>query len=141
MTVVLYVGFIFHNSLTPADESSRQSGAVLSMVLGLIQGMGFQASWVTEHLIRKAAHFSEYFLLGILLWNCLKCYGLPGNLWTVTQLWLATMIPLTDETLQLFTEGRSGQVDDVWLDISGVLVGTLVTAGIWRLKCGRKKKG
>lgn len=138
LIVVFYAGFIFHNSMTPATESSRQSGAVLSMVLGMLNGMGLNGSWVTEHLIRKMAHFAEYFLLGVLLWNCLKSYNLPGRFWTVLQLWLATVIPLADETIQLFTEGRSGQVDDVWLDISGVITGTLLTVGIWRMRRRRR---
>ncbi len=38
--LILYVGFIFHNSLTPADESSRQSGGVLRMILGMVQWDG-----------------------------------------------------------------------------------------------------
>ena len=141
LTAVIYTGFIFHNSMTPATESSRQSGAVLSMVLGMLNGMGLNGSWVTEHLIRKTAHFAEYFLLGVLLWSCLKSYNLPRRLWTVTQLWLATVIPLTDETLQLFTKGRSGQVDDVWLDIAGVITGTLAVAGIWSMRRRRRQKG
>ena len=33
---------------------------------------------------------------------------------------------LTDETIQLFSDGRSGQVTDVWLDSAGVLTGILV---------------
>ena len=33
---------------------------------------------------------------------------------------------LTDETIQLFSEGRSSQVTDVWLDSAGVLAGILV---------------
>ena len=33
---------------------------------------------------------------------------------------------LTDETIQLFSPGRSSQVLDVWLDFMGVLAGLLV---------------
>ena len=35
------------------------------------------------------------------------------------------MIPFVDETIQLFVEGRSGQVSDVWLDLAGALCGLL----------------
>ena len=110
------------------------------MALGMLKGMGLNGSWVTEHLIRKMAHFAEYFLLGVLLWNCLKSYNLPGRFWAALQLWLATVIPLADETIQLFTEGRSGQVDDVWLDISGIIAGTLLAVGIWKIRCRRRQK-
>lgn len=33
---------------------------------------------------------------------------------------------LTDETIQLFVPGRSGQVTDIWIDFSGVTTGLLV---------------
>lgn len=36
------------------------------------------------------------------------------------------LIPFVDETLQLFTEGRSGQISDVWLDSCGVWAGTML---------------
>ena len=67
--IVFYVGFIFNNSITPAAESSRQSGRVLAMVLAVLQAAGLDGAVVTEHFIRKMAHFTEYFLLGVLLWN------------------------------------------------------------------------
>ena len=54
------MGFIFHNSFTPAVESSKQSGGVLEMVLQTASYLGIESGWVTEHLIRKTAHFAEY---------------------------------------------------------------------------------
>ncbi len=38
---------------------------------------------------------------------------------------------LTDETIQLFVPGRSGQVTDVWIDFSGVLTGLLSRWSLW----------
>ena len=137
--LVLYVGFIFCNSLTPADESSRQSGGVLRMILGMVQGMGLEGSWITEHLVRKTAHFVEYTGLGILLGITLRQYPAGRMMRRVLQCWIGVMIPLVDETLQLFTEGRSGQISDVWLDTAGVFTGFLVIGGMYWL-LGRKGK-
>ncbi len=157
LLAIAYVGFIFSNSMAPADESSRQSGAVMTMLLKLLGSLGLEGGWVTEHLIRKTAHFAEYAVLGVLLWNCLGAYGagdgasrgkpenaaLTGESLAevkkrtrqrlLCQGWLGTLIPLADETIQLFTEGRSGQLSDVWLDMAGVLSGTcgvILAAGI-----------
>ena len=124
LLVLLYVGFIFSNSMTPATESSRQSGAVLALVLDWLRAVGMDGAWVTEHLIRKTAHFVEYAFLGVLLWECLKAHRLERRFGVILQAWLGTMIPLVDETIQLFTVGRSGQVSDVWLDMAGVAAGT-----------------
>ena len=35
-----------------------------------------------------------------------------------------------DETIQLFVDGRSGQVDDVWLDLCGVVCGLVLTTAL-----------
>ena len=64
----------------------------------------------------------------MLLWNCLGTYELRGKLRGVTFLWLAMLIPFVDETIQLFTEGRSGQ-------ISGCLAG-YVRCVVWYLSDG-----
>ena len=124
--LILYVAFIFHNSMTPAVESSRQSGKVLTMVLELADRIGMRGQWITEHLIRKAAHFAEYTLLGILLYMTVKQYFFRSRMGSMMQCWLGMAIPFTDETIQLLVEGRSGQIGDVWLDMSGVLAGFLI---------------
>lgn len=36
------------------------------------------------------------------------------------------LVALTDETIQLFVPGRSGQVTDVWLDFLGILAGSVM---------------
>ena len=59
---------------------------------------------------------------------------------------LSLFLPFLDETIQLFTEGRSGQVDDVWLDVAGVCFGTLCMVIFWKMLCvfaarrGRRKR-
>ena len=54
------------------------------------------------------------------------------------QLCLTAAVPLIDETLQLFTPGRSGQISDVWLDMGGAAAGTvfffLAAAALRRVK-------
>ena len=43
---------------------------------------------------------------------------------------LAFLVPFVDETIQLFVDGRSGQVDDVWLDLCGVVCGLVLTTAL-----------
>lgn len=137
---VLYVGFIFHNSMTPAVESSTQSGFVLECVQKLLQSLGAEDIYVTEHLIRKTAHVLEYALMGLLLFQMVGQYGVVGReRWLVHGL-LGFLVPFMDETIQLFTTGRSGQISDVWLDCGGVLIGTLLYMGILWLGKARKRK-
>lgn len=143
IVLVLYIIFIFSNSLTPAGISSEHSGFVLQTAHRLLYAFGIQALWLTEHVIRKCAHFAEYAVLGILLHGSMT--GLPCKERLRGQIHLASIffIPFVDETLQLFTEGRSGQISDVWLDMSGIVAGTILTAAasaaVRHIKSNNKK--
>ena len=84
------------------------------------------AEHLTMHIVRKLAHFCEYTLEGFLLMLCMRVYSRhPLRHITVPMLG-GVLTALTDETIQLFSEGRSSQVTDVWLDSAGVLAGILV---------------
>jgi VanZ family protein len=43
-----------------------------------------------------------------------------------------------DETIQLFVEGRSGEIRDMWIDFAGVALGTLIVLAIINNKKGRR---
>ena len=102
---------IWGHSCMPATQSGAESGALLTVVQQLLP-------WMTDHVLRKCAHFAEYAVLGALTAAAL----LPG-----------TFAALCDETIQLFVPGRSGQIADVWLDTAGYLTGALLTLLIFRL--------
>lgn len=59
VVLAAYVVFIFSNSLTPADLSSEESGFVMRLVHQAIGAAGLSAPWLTEHVIRKYAHFQN----------------------------------------------------------------------------------
>lgn len=125
---VFYVLFIFSHSMKPSDLSSEDSGRVLELVQKAFELWEINAPWVTEYVIRKAAHFTEYTLLGILLWNSLPACGFAPQVRWLIHLTAGCVIPLLDETIQLFVPGRSGQVGDIWIDCFGVVFGTLLGA-------------
>lgn len=112
------------------------------MILQLLEWAGMEGGWVTEHLVRKTAHFAEYAILGILLNVALRQYSAGVFARRVLQGWMGTLIPLVDETLQLFTEGRSGQISDVWLDISGACTGLALAGALFWMRttgAGRRR--
>lgn len=132
---VLWLGFIWGHSLVPAELSQEESGAVLETLRRLLH-----AEWLTDHIVRKTAHFTEYLILGFLSAGTLWGWGKRRGL-----LWLPTaglLAPLVDETIQLFVPGRSGQISDVWLDAAGFAVGVflLVLFGLL-LRALRRGKG
>ena len=114
----VYILLIFRNSMDPADISSEKSGAVLLILNKLLFG---GKAVLTEHIVRKLAHFAEYTIAGMLGMLFFRNLGFP-----VLSLFSGLLLALTDETIQLFVPGRSGQVTDVWLDFSGILAGSVM---------------
>ncbi len=123
LVYVLYVLLIFRNSLDPADVSSMKSGAVLAFLNDVL----FSGKEVlTEHLVRKMAHFSEYALAGVLGWMALRQFARERVQCFLNVAFAGLLMAFCDETIQLFVPGRSGQVSDMWIDFSGYLLGMFV---------------
>lgn len=133
LLLLLLLGFIWGNSLLPATDSGEVSGA-LSRVVAFFLG-----SWAiaAENVFRKLAHFTEFAALGVLLaWNC----RLWGREKLLPQVLFAMTVALMDETLQLFSPGRAGMVQDVWLDLGGFLTGLVLWLTVTRLRERREKR-
>ena len=122
----LWLLFIWGHSLLPASASREESGHWLALLQTWLP-------WLTDYLIRKAAHFTEYAVLGALLFGAAD---------TRRGLWFppcfGVLAALADETVQLFAAGRSGQISDVWLELAGFLAGWIVVGGIAYL-CRKRK--
>ena len=132
--LALYILFIFSNSLDWGEHSSAKSGTALALVNGLLQQLRLPLQ-VSEHFIRKAAHFAEYFGLGVLALAAFRQYTARWLPHLAVPLLGCLLVPLCDETIQLFVPGRSGQVSDVWLDFAGTLAGlasAALIAWLWR---------
>ena len=67
IVLILYILFIYSNSMRPAVQSSAESGRVLRLLQKLAANTGIAVPWLTEHIVRKCAHFIEYTGLGMLL--------------------------------------------------------------------------
>lgn len=81
----------------------------------------------TQYYIRKAAHITEYFLLGVSVAFPLYVYGLRG-IWLVL---VAGAICVSyaglDEYHQSFISGRTPQKKDVAIDSIGIFIGVILT--------------
>ena len=137
--------FIFSNSLQIADVSEGASGRVLGILQGILRHLGLPgaADRLTMHIVRKLAHFCEYLLEGFLLMLCLRVYTRHFFKHVSWPMLGGLLTALTDETIQIFSPGRSSQVTDVWLDSAGVLAGiltALVLMALCRLLFNHRNK-
>jgi VanZ family protein len=77
---------------------------------------------VTDHFVRKLAHFTEFAMLGALLvlYTVVRCRLRLQSVVNCLSFSLATAV--TDESLQLISS-RGSQVQDVLLDFTGAAGG------------------
>lgn len=129
--VFIVIGILIHiliiaQSLLPGSLSSNQSGLIVDVLHPLVLNMGIQIDVVTfSFIVRKLAHFTEYFVLAVFWYLVyMKYFSKLKLIFAVLIHGLITAI--IDETMQLFIDGRSGEVRDVLIDFIGVLLAAIV---------------
>lgn len=118
------MGIIFYFSAQPYNVSDGQS----SFVLQLIKKLFFWAE-PTSFIVRKAAHFTEYAGLCLLL-NCSLLFSF-GRIKPLTAFLFASLYAVTDEIHQFFVEGRSCQLTDWAVDTVGAFAGAAAFLAIY----------
>lgn len=134
--VILWMILIFCMSAQPADESTRTSlraGRLICSIFvphyrTLPEVRQLQMARMIDHPVRKAAHATEYAILGILLFRVWKKRRYRMSLLT------AACYAATDEIHQIFVPGRSGQITDVMIDTCGAAVGLLIVFLVGRIR-------
>ena len=171
--ILAMMGVVFFFSSEKAEQSSQTSDKVTDMVLTLFvkdfaqkpesEKMQLRQSW--SHVVRKCAHFLEYFALGFLVYlhlrflqtfgkkeQDIRYFGLRVNpdspLFSISWV-LAFAVSLiyacSDEYHQSFIEGRGPQVLDICIDASGAATGIFVLWIVWaiirQVQLKKDKKG
>lgn len=132
---ILSTVFIFSNSMQTATQSDNISNAFVAFIIEVL-------NLKTENLtiiVRKSAHMIEFFIQSVLMGLCAKYLFYHYKKYISTTLLLSLITAVTDETIQLFYEGRSGQVTDIIIDFSGAVLGVVFC--IFILFITKRKKG
>ena len=122
--LALLLAFIWLHSMMPAEDSAEESQRVGQLLTPFFELLGGEGN-VTDHLVRKLAHFCEYGALGILAGALLLVKKESGIFRWSYALLCALAVAVIDESIQLLADGRGAQVQDVLLDTAGSLTGLL----------------
>jgi VanZ family protein len=136
---VFWTSIIFSFSMKPAYKSNEQSNNLLEKVIIIIKNL----TTITinpiplTNLFRKFAHFTEFFILGVIAYLFLKylkhwhlknpskknqLYSTLEKATTQFVILYGAFIAIIDETLQYFTgAGRAMRFTDVLIDTMGVI--------------------
>lgn len=141
--VFIWLVVIFYLSAQPAADSSNLSKKVTKVIIekaGPIIPLDSEVS-TTENLIaklepsiRKLGHFSEYFVLGLLVANAFRVSGVFGFKGFIFSLLFCILYAVSDEFHQYFVPGRSTEFKDIVMDTIGSIVGIGLYSLISRIR-------
>ena len=97
----------------------------------LVPGLAQSQYENIHHIIRKCAHFTEYFVYFVLLYRAVRA-GREGWRWSwgSIALLIAALYSATDEFHQSFVPGRGASPYDSLLDTTGAFI-ALVVVWLW----------
>ena len=148
--VVFWMGVIFKFSSANGEKSTGTSRSSLEKIITLFN-KNIDKQKLSEIVIkydvvlRKFTHFSGYLVGGVLLYfmyfylNKLVNYKLKKiKMYSVIT---GSIYAMTDELHQHFVSGRSGEIKDVLLDTSGVIIGVVIVWAVITViqKCKLKR--
>lgn len=142
ISLFLWMTLIFYFSSQPADESSYVSGRVLRLIVNIFEKL-FNHNFNDKELkyiytmffvpLRKLAHFSLYFVLGIIIYFLNKSFFADKKAICLALLF-CLLYAISDEIHQAFIPGRACQLRDVLIDCSGSLTWLLLVIVYKRIK-------
>ncbi len=149
--VLLWMILIFSLSAQNAAASGKTSGGFSKLLFSWFYP-GFR-KFTEEHqneiisaaakLIRKAAHFFLYFVLGGLLRITVPLYRVRKMFWQGASAFaIGALYACSDELHQRFVPGRSGEFGDVLLDSIAALTAVLIIGAVlYRRRAKQSKVG
>ena len=128
-----WMAFIFYMSQQTGQVSSGQSGKIVLLLSKIgIEISQDNISKIT-FIIRKSAHFSEYFVLYILLFNVIKNY-IHSKKIILYSIMGVIIYAASDEFHQYFVPGRSAAIKDVFIDTCGGIAASIVNNLFYKVK-------
>lgn len=127
IAVILLSVQIFRFSDATAAQSSGTSEKIAktaAKVVSEVTKQDYNAIFdICHKVVRKSAHFTEYFLLAVLSTWLAKSYRLSFRFSGILSASYCFLYAISDEIHQTFIPGRSGAAFDVGVDFFGALCG------------------
>lgn len=122
-----------------AVVSGGASRGIVQRILSYLPGVYTQDTIAfLDHLLRKTAHFTLYFILGFSLTGCFQRQGrVPPAL---AALLTGAAFAGLDEFHQIFVDGRGPALSDVFLDTCGVAAGCLLRTVLHKVRSTHTRK-
>ncbi len=128
LLTLVWIIVIFSFSLQNGSISSLQSGVITKYIHSLLANININLDIkLLSLIIRKLAHFTEFFILGCLTRK--SSFDLKRNYLML----FIFLIPILDEFIQSFIPDRAMSVVDMGIDSLGILFGFIVITLIHKI--------
>lgn len=124
LALLVWMGVIFYFSHQSGDASMQLSDGILDSFEPLFQN--FLDYHTLSYIVRKIAHFTEYFILGLLIYHLVKQYRVISKTEIIWMILFCVIYAMSDEFHQVFIGGRSPKVFDVIIDSLGSSLSILI---------------
>ena len=141
LALVTWMIIIFLFSNQTGNESQSVSDSVTGKIIDIyaqVANKDFNDSEKeklitnTSFSIRKLAHFTLYFILGVMMYYTLNSYGIKNKvIWSIL---FCFLYACSDELHQLFSLDRAGRVLDVFIDSMGSVSAILSIIAVRNIK-------
>lgn len=130
--VIICMLIIFMLSSDNSVVSTKKSDSIIINTVEFFKGDSLSKKQKDNYIeyfvlpVRKGAHFTIYFILGFLVINLLYEFDLNTRKKIVFSIIMCFLYACSDEIHQLFVNGRSGQIMDVFIDTMGSSVSIIL---------------
>lgn len=131
--VIVWMITIFCFSNEDGDTSQGTSDIITNAIININDGLEKNRE-IISFCVRKLAHFSIYFVGGILLFEFYSTFDVTMKRIFYMSALSGICYACFDEFHQLFISGRTGQFRDVCIDSTGVIVALIIMIVIARMK-------
>lgn len=136
LPAALWYSLIWRMSAQTATASSQSSDSLMGTLFSMVIPDYRSADALTQQAIqelvsfyiRKGAHMFLFFVLAILLWFAFTALIQKRSLRALCTVLSCAVFAALDEFHQTFVPGRSGEIRDVLVDLSGSLIALLLFA-------------
>lgn len=146
---IIWMGVIFMFSAQVSDESKSSSNKVTSAVVNTV--ISIKKENISEEkrqkiiedktfIVRKTAHFTEYFILGLILILYLQTKEKLTTKYIILAIIFCVLYAASDEIHQLFVDGRSCKIIDILIDTCGSSLAILGFTSIYKITTNLKKQ-
>lgn len=143
LIIVVAIIFMFSNqdgttSKKTSDNFTRSVIKIESKVTGkkYTEKQIKKKVFDSRKLVRKTAHFTLYFILGILTYFTLRSYGISNQI-LIYSIGLCLVLAIFDEIHQLFSGDRSFKIFDIFIDTCGSSLSNLIIYFISKKKISK----